>query len=172
MWPHVSILYVFIVIYLHIGFPFQLLPGRLPYWRLHQRLPWCLLSTLHRCSVRRAGGTLHSLHGQLWWLQLMWPHRQRIQTLGVQQASVAEWATQVLREVPALHPLFPGLWVSSWQRILLYLWVSYRCLLCAIFAFPALSEHSITLYIIFIKTAKKTVKRRTEIPLVSCMADV
>lgn len=101
----------------------QLLPRWLPHWCLHQRLPWCLLSTLHQPGLRWAYWTLHSLHGQLWWLQLLWPHCQGFQTVGVQQASVAKWSIEVFREVPALYSLFPGLWVSSRQRILLYLWV-------------------------------------------------
>lgn len=103
--------------------PAQVLPGRLPHRRLHQRLPRRLLSALRRAGLWRPGRALHPLHGELRRLQLLWPHRQGFQTLGMQQASVAQRAAEVLREVPALHPLLPGLWVSPRQRVLLHLWV-------------------------------------------------
>ena len=101
----------------------QVLPGWLPHRRLHQRLPRRLLPTLHRPGLRRPGGALHPVHGELRRLQLLRPHGQGLQTLGVQQAPVAERTAEVLGEVPALHSLLLGLRVSPWQRVLLYLWV-------------------------------------------------
>ena len=113
-------------------FLLKVLPGWLPHWRLHQRLPGRLLSALHRPSVWRSSRALRPLHGELWRLQLLRPHRQGLQTLGVQPAFVAQRAAEVLREVPALHPLLFGLWISPRQRVLLYLWVwSYLFVLFA-----------------------------------------
>lgn len=101
----------------------QVLPGRLPHRCLHKRLPWCLLSALCRTGLWRTCRALYPLHGELRWLQFLRPHRQGLQTLGVQQASVAEWTAEVLWEVPALYPLLLRLRIPPRQRVLLYLWV-------------------------------------------------
>lgn len=58
----------------------------------------------------------------------MWPHRQRLQALGMQQAFVFKRTAQVFRKIPALHTFLIGFWVPPRQRVLLHLWVwRWRC---------------------------------------------
>lgn len=102
----------------------QVFPWRLPHRRLYKRLPGRLLPTLWGLSAWGEDRALCPLHGELWWLQHLRWHSQRLQALGVQQATLAQRAAQVLWEVPALYTLLSRLWVSARTRILLYMWVN------------------------------------------------
>lgn len=89
----------------------------------HQRLSGHLLSLLRGSPVPRAHGALHPVHGQPRGLHFLPAQDAWLQTLGVQPSQRSWWTPALLREVPALHALLPGLRVQTWTRVLLYLWV-------------------------------------------------
>lgn len=89
----------------------------------HQRLSGHLLSLLRGSPVPRTHGALHPVHGQPRGLHFLPAQDAWLQTLGVQPSQRSWWTPALLREVPALHALLPGLRVQTWTRVLLYLWV-------------------------------------------------
>lgn len=73
------------VLYDNLSCPFspQIPAGWLPHWRLHQWLPGCLLPSLRGLGPGGQDRALHPLHGELWRLQCLRPHFQRVQAMGM-----------------------------------------------------------------------------------------
>lgn len=119
---------LFVIIFIHeeiliYCFPcfLQVLAWRVQGSSEHQWLSRHLLSLLWGSSIPRAHGALHPLHGQPRGLHFLPAQDAWLQALGV-QPSQRSWRTPpLLREVPALHSLLPGLWVQAWTRVLLHL---------------------------------------------------